>query len=139
MPVAYFCFVVASLAALGGMSLGVWMGMSENFTLAPAHAHLNLLGWVTMSLYGLYHRGVEHGDLRPAWMQVSCGAAGFLLLAGGLGVMLVVRDPRVVPVILLGAALCLISMLLFLTVVLMDATRFRVHGLTAARARSSVS
>ena len=26
-------------------------GMKQNFTLAPAHAHLNLLGWVSMALY----------------------------------------------------------------------------------------
>ena len=48
-----FCFVVAALAALGGMGLGIVMGISQDFTLAPAHAHLNLLGWVTMAIYGL--------------------------------------------------------------------------------------
>ena len=45
--------------------LGIWMGMHEDFTLAPVHAHINLLGWVTLALYGLYHRGVERASNRP--------------------------------------------------------------------------
>jgi hypothetical protein len=58
MRLAYFCFFAAALSALTGMSLGIWMGINENFTLAPVHAHINLLGWVSLALYGLYHRGV---------------------------------------------------------------------------------
>ncbi len=46
------------LFALCGMGLGVWMGKTENFTLAPVHAHINLLGWVSMVLYGLIYRAV---------------------------------------------------------------------------------
>ena len=52
MRLAYFCFVAAALCGLSGMSLGIWMGMHEDFTLAPVHAHINLLGWVTLALYG---------------------------------------------------------------------------------------
>ncbi|HEY3812624.1 MAG TPA: hypothetical protein VGL66_05325 [Caulobacteraceae bacterium] len=47
---------LAVLFALCGMSLGVWMGMHENFTLAAVHAHINLLGWVSMMIYGLFYR-----------------------------------------------------------------------------------
>lgn len=46
------------LFALGGMGLGVWMGATENFTLMPVHAHVNLLGWVSMTLYALVYRAV---------------------------------------------------------------------------------
>lgn len=39
-----------------GMSLGLHMGMSQDFTLHPLHAHLNLLGFVLMCLFGVcYH------------------------------------------------------------------------------------
>ena len=58
MRVAYFCFVAAAVAALCGMSLGIFMGIRGDFTLVPVHAHINLLGWVSLALYGLYHRGV---------------------------------------------------------------------------------
>jgi cbb3-type cytochrome oxidase subunit 1 len=39
-----------------GISIGIYMAASHNHTLAPAHAHLNLLGYVSMALYGLFYR-----------------------------------------------------------------------------------
>ena len=41
-------FVVGGLLLLTGMILGEYMGSHENFTLSPLHAHINLLGWVTL-------------------------------------------------------------------------------------------
>jgi hypothetical protein len=39
-----------------GASLGLGMGISQQFTLAPVHAHLLLLGWASFALVGLvYH------------------------------------------------------------------------------------
>lgn len=43
MRIGYFCFITGASAALIGMSLGIAMGISHDFTLAPVHAHLNLL------------------------------------------------------------------------------------------------
>ena len=39
-----------------GMLAGIAMGIEQNFTLAPAHAHLNLVGGVLLFLFGLYYR-----------------------------------------------------------------------------------
>lgn len=44
------------LFALIGVSLGYWMGATHQFGLSPVHAHLNLLGWASMFLYGLFYR-----------------------------------------------------------------------------------
>jgi hypothetical protein len=44
------------LFALAGMGLGVWMGATENIQFAPVHAHINLLGWVSMLIYGIIYR-----------------------------------------------------------------------------------
>lgn len=38
-----------------GVSLGIHMGKSHDFLLAPVHAHINLLGWVSMALIGILH------------------------------------------------------------------------------------
>jgi cbb3-type cytochrome oxidase subunit 1 len=47
--IAVVYFVVA-------ITLGLYMGITEKFTQVPVHAHLNLLGWVSMALFGLiYH------------------------------------------------------------------------------------
>lgn len=41
-----------------GVTLGNVMGATMNFALAPVHAHINLLGWVSMALFGLFYRSV---------------------------------------------------------------------------------
>jgi hypothetical protein len=48
----FMLFAIA--AGVGGMTLGFGMGVTQDFRLAPAHAHMNLLGWVSMFLYGLF-------------------------------------------------------------------------------------
>lgn len=119
-----FCFVVAALAALGGMALGIFMGIAQDFTLAPAHAHLNLLGWVTMALYGLYHRGAGRSSGVPGWLQVGTGALGALLMSGGLGLYLAgVLDDGLAPLVILGSLMAVASMLMFLGLVIADLLR----------------
>ena len=49
-------FRISISTALAGMAFGIFMGIKQDFLLAPAHAHLNLLGFVTMFLSALYYR-----------------------------------------------------------------------------------
>ncbi|WP_018152662.1 hypothetical protein [Leeia oryzae] len=45
------------------VTLGVGMGASGDHHLMPVHAHLNLLGWVSMTLFGLItHRFPAVGE-----------------------------------------------------------------------------
>lgn len=37
-----------------GVGLGIYMGASNDHTLKPVHAHLNLLGWASMALIGFF-------------------------------------------------------------------------------------
>ncbi len=39
-----------------GVTLGIAMAASHDFTLRPVHVHLNLLGWASMGLFGLWYR-----------------------------------------------------------------------------------
>jgi cbb3-type cytochrome oxidase subunit 1 len=48
-------FASGAVYGLAGMLLGIRMGIAQDFTLAPAHAHLNLIGFVTMALMGVYY------------------------------------------------------------------------------------
>ncbi len=49
-------FRLAILYLLAGITLGLVMAGSHTYTMAPAHAHLNLLGWVTMSIFAAFYR-----------------------------------------------------------------------------------
>jgi hypothetical protein len=51
-----FSFIMlASLFAIAGMGFGIYMAISQDHSMAPAHAHNNLIGFVTMALYGIYY------------------------------------------------------------------------------------
>jgi hypothetical protein len=64
------------------MVLGQIMGAQEDFTLAPLHAHINLLGWVTLALYGTFYALTkETYSPRLAWLN-------FILSVGGLLAMI---------------------------------------------------
>lgn len=73
-----------------GVTLGIGMGATRNFTLTPVHAHINLLGWTTLALAGLiYSVFPQAGTSRLAkvhfWlinlaMPVMLGSLAALLL-----------------------------------------------------------
>jgi hypothetical protein len=50
----FFRLAIAYLIA--GVTLGIIMGASGDHSLFPLHAHLNLLGWVTMMLFAFFYR-----------------------------------------------------------------------------------
>lgn len=49
---------LAVLYFVAGVALGIGMAASHDHALHPVHAHLNLLGWVSLSLFGLFYRAV---------------------------------------------------------------------------------
>lgn len=54
-PAATTWLKLSVIYLIVGVGLGIAMGATENFTLRPVHAHLNLLGWTTMALAGLIY------------------------------------------------------------------------------------
>jgi len=50
----FFRFAVLYLCA--GILLGIVMAASQDHGMAPVHAHLNLLGWVTMGIFAFFYR-----------------------------------------------------------------------------------
>jgi len=74
-----------------GMTLGVGMGMSHNFLFRSVHAHVNLLGWVSLALAALvFHVFPETARTRLAtvwfWSYNVCfpvGLGGLALVMAG--------------------------------------------------------
>ena len=74
---------VSVVILLAGMLAGIVMGIKQDFALAPAHTHLNLVGGVLLFLFGLYYRLIPAaGTARLAkvqgWLHMI-GAWCFLL------------------------------------------------------------
>lgn len=54
-PAATRWLKLAVIYLLLGISMGIVMGATENFTLRPVHAHVGLLGWASLGLAGLIY------------------------------------------------------------------------------------
>jgi hypothetical protein len=50
------CFRAAMLLVLAGMIWGLQMAITDDHSAFPAHAHLNLLGFVALFLFGIFYR-----------------------------------------------------------------------------------
>jgi hypothetical protein len=118
MSLAYRFFVLGVLYALVGMGLGTVMGITQDFQLAPVHAHINLVGWATHFLFGLYYRG-EPGNAKGALPEAHfwCSALGGLLLPIGI-VGAVTANATLDLFVIPGTLLTLGGMILFLLVVI---------------------
>jgi hypothetical protein len=111
-----FCFLLAGTTVVVGMCLGFYMGINQDFTLAPVHAHLNLLGWVSLFLLGIYYRTHDHAIGRAAHIQVGAFVAGYLGMTLGMTCMFLVDHDRFLPLSIIGGVLLILSMLLFIVI-----------------------
>ncbi|MBD8891757.1 hypothetical protein [Roseibium litorale] len=83
--VAFWFFVTAVLYVIAGMLFGIHMSVSQDHSLAPAHAHLNLVGWVSMGLFGTYYHVVPKAaeGLLPK-IHFAVATVGLWLLVPGI-------------------------------------------------------
>jgi hypothetical protein len=106
-------FLIAVLAGLVGMAWGIAMAISHDHAAMPAHAHLNLLGWVSLFLFGIYYRLHPLLDKTvAARAQVGAWALGTGVLTVGVG-MIHTGHPTGEPFAGVGSIVVLADMLLF--------------------------
>jgi len=86
MKASILSFRAAVLMVIAGMIWGIVMGISQDHSTMPAHAHLNLLGWVSLFLFGIYyHLRPAVGLNRLALVQVWIWIVGAIVLTIGVG------------------------------------------------------
>ena len=117
---------LAVVFILIGVGLGYYMGATQNFTAAPVHAHINLLGWVSMFLYGLFYRAnpeAAEGVLPKVHFWVAL--AGFLIFMPALAIEVLQIQPAL-PLahigLIAGPTIVVIGMILF-AIIVFGATR----------------
>jgi len=98
-------FFAASLCILVGANWGLYMSITDDFSTAPAHAHLNLLGWVSLSIMGSFYALL--GKDTPLWLVrtnffLSC--TGVTCMITGLGLLFtnVATVKQLLPLIAVG-------------------------------------
>jgi hypothetical protein len=109
-------FSAGALFVMAGMVWGAIMGSSQDFTMAPAHAHLNLLGWASLALMGGFYQLSGRGG-RAGWINFGFSTAGVLVMVPFLAMKLQGNAGAEVGIIA-GSVLAMIGMATFLFVVL---------------------
>jgi hypothetical protein len=113
MNASVLSFRAAVVMVVAGMIWGIVMGISQDHSTFPAHAHLILLGWVSLFLFGIYyhlHPAIDRDRL--AYVQVFVWIAATILLT--VGVALVHSGHSIGdPIAAAGSLVILTDMLLF--------------------------
>lgn len=113
---ARWFMLAAVVSALGGMVWGIQMSASKNHLLSPAHGHLNLLGWVSCSIYAFYYHllpGAAAGTLPR--LHLGTALLALALLVPGIPLAIQERTDVLAQA---GSLVALVSMLVFAAVVL---------------------
>src|SRR5689334_3398464 len=108
---------VSVVLLLIGLLWGIEMGIRQDFALAPAHAHLNLVGGVLLFAFGLYYRLVP-----KAGASALAKAQGWLHIVGAIvfpvGVAIVVsKGETLVAIPIVGSLIVLAAVALFTVIV----------------------
>lgn len=115
-------FKTAIVLLIIGMGTGIVMSASGNHSVAGAHAHLNLIGFVLMSVYGAYfalNAAKAVGRLpKIIWLVQTIGAVVMYVSLS----MLLMGNPAVEPVVALSSIAIFIAAILFAYVVWKPAT-----------------
>jgi len=117
MSASLLSFRTAVILGLIGIVMGIVMAASHDHSVMPAHAHLNLLGWVSLFLFGIYYRLHPTIDSsRLALAQVVVWTLGTVVLTVGVAALNLGKT-RAEPIAVAGSLLILADMALFAVLV----------------------
>lgn len=109
-------FATGGIFALCGMIWGIQMSVSHDHTLAPAHAHLNLIGFVLMSVFGTFYAlSPQAGQGRLAKLHFGLATLSVAVMVPGIVMAITGRGEALAAT---GSILAVTSMALFIFVVL---------------------
>lgn len=106
-------FRTAILFLIAGICVGLYMSITHQFEATGAHAHINLLGWVTMAIFGIYYAlNPVQAASRIAKIQYMLYTIGILVMAPALFLMLT-GNPALEPVVAVSSLVTFAGVLLF--------------------------
>ena len=104
---------IAALYLALGVTMGIVMGITHQFSLAPLHAHINLLGFATLAIIGLvYHVYPAAAETRLARMHFWIHNAALPVFMVGLGFVLTGHE-AFMPLTIAGSTAVFVGIVLF--------------------------
>jgi hypothetical protein len=108
---------VSVVILLAGMLAGIVMGIKQDFALAPAHAHLNLVGGVLLFMFGLYYRLIPAaGTNRVAKVQGWLHMIGAVVFPAGVAIV-ILKGESLVAIPIAGSLIVVAAMAMFAVIV----------------------
>jgi hypothetical protein len=109
---ARICWISSPVYLLVGMVFGIWMSATQDHTLMPAHAHLNLIGGVLMAIFGgFYTLFPGSAQTMLAKIQVAATHLAVWFMFPGIIMALTGRGDMLVKI---GSIIGIIAIALFL-------------------------
>ena len=113
--------LLAALMLTAGVGMGIYMGIAHDFRLAPVHAHINLVGWASLALFGIVYRLYpEMAASRLAGLHFILAAPAALMFPIGIALSILAERPLVA---IVAALLWFAGVLFFLTNLVRQAFR----------------
>ncbi len=115
--ISRFYFLTAICFLIAGIAIGLKMAITHDYAAVGAHAHVNLLGWVTMSIFGTYHALNPSGaSSRLARVQAYVYVLGVLVMAPAL-YLLLTGTQAAEPVVAIASLTVLVGVLMFAAII----------------------
>jgi len=110
----FLFFAVAAICGLIGMAWGIQMSATGNHGMSPAHAHLNLLGWVSLAIYGtFYHLVPKAADGILSKIHAGLAILGVVMIVPGIAMAINQSGETLAK---LGSVVTILSMVMFIVV-----------------------
>jgi hypothetical protein len=134
--VAQLFFKTAIIFLIVGIAIGLHMGIVGDHSAFTAHAHINLLGWVTSALFGGYYAlNPAKAQRKLALVQYSIYTLGLLVMLPALYLKYGANMLSIEPVLAGGSLIVSAGVLMFAVVVFSRETEHAVLGSGSAAAR----
>lgn len=109
------CIKIAAVYFFLAILLGIGMGIGQNFAYTSVHAHLNLLAWVSLALFGLiYLHYPKAGETGLAKTHFWLHNIGLPIMQGGLFLEIMTANKALVVAPIVGSLMIGVGVLCFL-------------------------
>ena len=113
--------LLAAIMLTAGVGLGIRMGIVHDFSLAPVHAHINLVGWASLALFGIVYRLYPAmAGSRLAGLHFIVAAPAAIMFPIGIALSILAERPLVA---IVASLLWMAGVLLFLANLIRQAFR----------------
>jgi len=101
------------------LCFGMFMGMTQQFNYAPAHAHLGVLGWLSSAVFALIYAVARDGAAgsRAPFLHWATHNIGLIVMGGSLYMFLRTANPAWEPFIAIGGAVIVVAALWLIAMV----------------------